>query len=123
MKKKAYCYKINLHFLFLTAICHKGGKFLEIRVFFQFFSRVLIFTVSTKLNISRVKIFAILGKSFKTFKVHLSKLLRYIFLNFLRSKGDFLEKDSLFLYLYNSFVNLFTYLRRVFAFKGILMQI
>ena len=31
MKKKAYCYKINLHFLFLTAICHKGGKFLEIR--------------------------------------------------------------------------------------------
>ena len=30
MKKKAYCYKINLHFLFLNAICHKGEKFLEI---------------------------------------------------------------------------------------------
>ena len=34
MKKKAYCDKINLHFLFLTAICHKSGKFLEIRLFF-----------------------------------------------------------------------------------------
>ena len=62
MKKKAYCYKINLHFLFLNAICHKGGKFLGIRGFFQFFWRVLIFAVSTKLNISRVQIFAILGK-------------------------------------------------------------
>ena len=37
MKKKAYCYKINLHFLFLTAICHKGGKFLEIWGFFSIF--------------------------------------------------------------------------------------
>ena len=37
IKKKVYCYKINLHFLFLTTICHKGGKFLEIRGFFQFF--------------------------------------------------------------------------------------
>ena len=37
MKKKAYCYKINLHFLFLTAICHKGGKFLEIQRFFSIF--------------------------------------------------------------------------------------
>ena len=37
MKKKAYYYKINLHFLFLTAICHKGGKFLEIRGFFSIF--------------------------------------------------------------------------------------
>ena len=37
MKKKAYCYKINLHFLFLTAICHKGGKFLGIRDFFSIF--------------------------------------------------------------------------------------
>ena len=35
--KKAYCYKINLHFLFLTAICHKGGKFLEIQRFFSIF--------------------------------------------------------------------------------------
>ena len=34
MKKKAYCYKINLHFLFLTVICHKGGKFV---VFFSIF--------------------------------------------------------------------------------------
>ena len=37
MKKKAYCYKINLHFLFLTAICHKGRKFLEIWGFFSIF--------------------------------------------------------------------------------------
>ena len=37
MKKKAYCYKIKLHFLFLTAICHKGGKFQEIRGFSGFF--------------------------------------------------------------------------------------
>ena len=37
MKKKAYCYKINLHFLFLTAIRHKGGKFLEIWGFFSIF--------------------------------------------------------------------------------------
>ena len=37
MKKKAYCYKINLNFLFLTAIFHKGGKFLEIREFFSIF--------------------------------------------------------------------------------------
>ena len=38
MKEKAYCYKINLHFLFLAAICHKGGKFLENRGgFFNFF--------------------------------------------------------------------------------------
>ena len=37
MKKKAYRYKINLHFLFLTTICHKGGKFLEIRGFFSIF--------------------------------------------------------------------------------------
>ena len=37
MKKKACCYKINLHFLFQTAICHKGGKFLEIRGFFSIF--------------------------------------------------------------------------------------
>ena len=64
MKKKAYCYKINLHFLFLTAIwVEKGGKFLEIWGFFQFFLRVLIFTVSTKLNILRVQILAILGKN------------------------------------------------------------
>ena len=40
MNKKAYCYKINLHFLFLTTICHKGGKFLEIWGFFQFFSGI-----------------------------------------------------------------------------------
>ena len=63
MKKKAYCYKINLRFLFLTTTCRKGGKFLEIRGFFQFSSRVLIFAVSTKLNILRVQIFAILGKN------------------------------------------------------------
>ena len=63
MMKKAYCYKINFHFLFLTVICHKGGKILEIRGFFQFFLRGLIFAVSTKLNILRVKIFAILGKN------------------------------------------------------------
>ena len=62
MKKKAYCYKINLHFLFLTAICHKGEKFLGIRGFFLFFLRILIFAVSTKLNILQVQIFAILGK-------------------------------------------------------------
>ena len=37
MKKKTYCYKINLHFLFLTAICHKGGKFQEIWGFFSIF--------------------------------------------------------------------------------------
>ena len=37
MKKKAYCYKINLHFSFLTAICHKGGKFQEIWEFFLIF--------------------------------------------------------------------------------------
>ena len=37
MKIKAYCYKINLHFLFLTTICHKGGKFLEIRGIFSIF--------------------------------------------------------------------------------------
>ena len=37
MKKKAYCYKINLHFLFLAAICHKGRKFLEIRGSFSIF--------------------------------------------------------------------------------------
>ena len=24
MKKKAYCYKVKLYFLFLTTICHKG---------------------------------------------------------------------------------------------------
>ena len=37
MKKKEYCYKINVHFLFLTAICHKGGKFLEIWGFLSIF--------------------------------------------------------------------------------------
>ena len=37
MKKKAYFYKINLCFLFLTAICQKGGKFLQIRGFFSIF--------------------------------------------------------------------------------------
>ena len=64
MKKKAYRYKINLHFLFLTAICHKGGNFLEIRwVFFQYFSRVLILAVSAKLNILREQILTILGKN------------------------------------------------------------
>ena len=37
MKKKAYCYKINLHFLFLASICDKFKKFLEIRGFFSIF--------------------------------------------------------------------------------------
>ena len=41
MKKKAYCYKINLHFLFLTSICDKVKKFLEIRGFLSvFFARI-----------------------------------------------------------------------------------
>ena len=40
MKKKAYCYKINLHFLFLTAICPKGGKFLETWEFSVFFAGI-----------------------------------------------------------------------------------
>ena len=41
MKTKTYCYKINLHFLFLTAICHKGRKLLEIQgVFSSFFAGI-----------------------------------------------------------------------------------
>ena len=37
MKKKAYCYKVKLHFLFLTTICHKGGKFPGIQGAFSIF--------------------------------------------------------------------------------------
>ena len=59
MEKKAYCYKINLHFLFLTAICNKGGKFLDIR-------GVLIFTGINFRGLNKIEYFAgisILGKN------------------------------------------------------------
>ena len=58
MKKKAYCYRINLHFLFLTAICHKGGKFLEIRVFFSIFFAGINF-----LSFNKIEYFA--GTNFR----------------------------------------------------------
>ena len=66
MKKKAYCYKTNLHFLFLTAICQKGGKFLEIRRFFSIFYAGINFHSFNKIKyISQVEIFVILGKKCK----------------------------------------------------------
>ena len=60
MMKKAYCYKIDFHFLFLTVICHKGGKFLEIRGFFQFFFAGINFR-----GFNKVEYFA--GKNFRNF--------------------------------------------------------
>ena len=61
MKKKAYRYKINLHFLFLTAICHKGGKFLEIRGFFSIFFAGINFR-----GFSKIEYFA--GTNFGDFR-------------------------------------------------------
>ena len=62
MKKKAYCYKIKLHFLFLTAICHKGGKFQEIRGF-SIFLAGMNFRGFKKIEYFAGIIFAILGKN------------------------------------------------------------
>ena len=50
MKKKPYCYKIKFYFLFLTAICHKGGKFLEIRGFFSIFLTIINFRGFNKIE-------------------------------------------------------------------------
>ena len=50
MKKKPYCYKIKLHFLFLTTICHKGRKFLEIRGFFSIFLTIINFRGFNKIE-------------------------------------------------------------------------
>ena len=60
MKKKAYCYKISLHFFFLTAICHKGGKFLGIRGFLSFFFAGINFC-----GFNKIKYFA--GTNFHDF--------------------------------------------------------
>ena len=60
MKKKVYCYKINLHFLFLTAICHKSGKFREIRGFFSIFFAGINFR-----GLNKIEYFA--GTNFRDF--------------------------------------------------------
>ena len=68
MKKKAYCYKINLHFLFLTAICLKGGKFLEIRGFFSIF-----FAGNNFHGFNKIEYFA--GTNFRNFRQKARKLI------------------------------------------------
>ena len=71
MKKKAYCYKINLHFLFLTAICHKGEKFLEIRGFCSIF-----FTGINFRGINKIEYFE--GTNFRDFAQKLRKAQKLV---------------------------------------------
>ena len=71
MEKKAYCYKINLHFLFLTAICHKGEKFLEIRGFFSIFLTGINFR-----GINKIEYFE--GTNFRDFGQKLRKAQKLV---------------------------------------------
>ena len=57
----AYCYKINLYFLFLNAICHKGRELLEIRGFFSIF-----FTGINFRGFNKIEYFA--GTNFRNFR-------------------------------------------------------
>ena len=50
MKKKTYCYKINLHFSFLTAICHKVGNSSKFGGFFSIFSAGINFRGFNKIE-------------------------------------------------------------------------
>ena len=68
MKEKAYCYKINLHFLFLAAICHKGGKFPEIWGFFSIFFAGINFR-----SFNKIEYFA--GTNFRDFGQKPRKLI------------------------------------------------
>ena len=78
MKKKAYCYKINLHFLFLTAICHKGGKFLGIRDFFSIFFAGINFR-----GFNKIEYFA--GTNFRDFGQKLRKARKLVPLRYDKS--------------------------------------
>ena len=68
MKEKAYCYKINLHFLFLAAICHKGGKFPEIWGVFSIFFAGINFR-----SFNKIEYFA--GTNFRDFGQKPRKLI------------------------------------------------
>ena len=68
MNEKTYCYKINLHFFFLTTIYRKGGKFLEIWDFFGIFFAGINFR-----GFNKIEYFA--GTNFRDFGRKVRKLI------------------------------------------------
>ena len=67
MKKKAYCYKINLHFLFLTDICNKGGKFVG---FLSIFFAGVNFRSFNKIECFAGTNFCDMGKNHESAKIN-----------------------------------------------------